>query len=145
MGTFDRIELNGLEWQTKALGKGMHTYRPGDRVQAARVASTDDPRDVGGYTYDDLPDRYLVQIQTTAYALVEDGKLVGLASEADREELSTAKFDYYGRDEHDQLTHETRLFEPERPRRAMTPVPRLVRPTRRRRLAQRNDSEEGQQ
>jgi len=144
MGTFDRIELNGLEWQTKALGKGMHTYRPGDRVQAARVASTDDPRDVGGYTYDDLPDRYLVQIQTTAYALVEDGKLVGLASEADREELSTARFDYYGRDEHDQLTHEARLFEPERPRRAMTPVPRLMRPTRRRRPEQPSDSEEGQ-
>ena len=113
-------------------------------MRAARVASTDDPRDVRGYTYDDLPDRYLVQIQATAYALVEDGKLVGLASEADREELSTARFDYYGRDEHDQLTHEARLFEPERPARAMTPVPRLVRPTRRRRLDQPGDSEDGQ-
>lgn len=121
MGTFDRVELNGIEWQTKALGKTMHTLRPGDRVSAARVASTDDPRDVRGYTYDDLPDRYLVEIHAVQYVLVENGKLVGLATDADRSELIYDTFDYYGRDEADGIRH---IFDIPRPPRVMTPIPR---------------------
>lgn len=50
------------------------------------MATSADPDDVTTYDYDDLPDRYLVQIQAVEYALVEDDKIVGLASEADRKE-----------------------------------------------------------
>lgn len=123
MGTFDELEINGITWQTKALGKRMGVRRPGDEVEVQRVAGPDDPSDVAAYTYDYLPTRYVVQVQAIAYALVEDGKLVGLASEADREDLSDATFDHYGRDAHDELTHDG-PFDPRRPRRAMTPVHR---------------------
>lgn len=123
MGTFDQLEIDGIRWQTKALGKRMGVRRPGDEVEVRRVAGPDDPSDVAAYNYDDLPDRYVVRVQALAYALVVDGKLVGLASEADREELGDATFDHYGRDEHDRLTHDG-PFDPLRPRRAMTPVPR---------------------
>ena len=64
-----------------------------------------------------------LEILGIEYALVDDGRLVGLASETDREALSDATFDYYGRDEHDLLTHDG-PFDPRRPRRAMTPVPK---------------------
>lgn len=126
MGTFDQLEIDGITWQTKALGKRMGVRRPGDEVEVRRVAGPDDPADVAAYAYDDLPDRYVryvVRVQAIAYALVEDGKLVGLASEADREDLSDATFDHYGRDAHDELTHDG-PFDPRRPRRAMTPVHR---------------------
>ena len=123
MGTFDELEINGITWQTKALGKRMGVRRPGDEVEVRRVAGPDDPADVAAYTYDAVPDRYVVQIQSIEYALVDDGRLVGLASEIDREALSDATFDYYGRDEHDLLTHDG-PFDPRRPRRAMTPVPK---------------------
>ena len=101
----------------------MGVRRPGDPVEVQRVAGPDDPADVAAYTYGAVPERYVVQVQALAYALVVDGKLVGLASETDREALSDAAFDYLGRDEHDLLTHDG-PFDPQRPHRAMTPVPR---------------------
>ncbi|OBA59260.1 hypothetical protein [Gordonia sp. 852002-10350_SCH5691597] len=123
MGTFDELEIDGIRWQTKALGKHMGVRRPGDEVEVRRVAGPDDPADVAAYAYDDLPGRYVVQVQAIEYALVENGRLVGLATAADREQLSDATFDCHGRDEHDLLTYDA-PFDPRRPRRAMTPVHR---------------------
>ena len=123
MGTFDELRIDGITWQTKALGKRTGVRRPGDPVEVQRVAGPDDPSGVAAYDYDAVPERYIVQIQAIEYALVENGRLVGLASAADREALSDATFDYYGRDAHDELTHDG-PFEPQRPRRAMTPVHR---------------------
>lgn len=121
MGTYDEVYLNGITWQTKALGKTLQRRVPGSPVEVQRVASTDDPEGVRSYTYDDLPRRYLVQVQAVEYALVEDGHIVGLATAADRDALINDMFDYYGRDEADELT---RLMggDPAYPPRPMTPV-----------------------
>lgn len=121
MGTFDDLIIDGINWQTKALGKSMHTFRPGDQVEVERVAGTDDPADIAGYRYDDLPRRYLVQVRALEYAVVEDGKLVGLATDADRAALIHDSFDYYGHDEGDQMRG---VFDIPRPPRSMTPIPR---------------------
>lgn len=40
MGSFDELDLNGIHWQTKALGKHLRTYAPGDEVEVERVAAT---------------------------------------------------------------------------------------------------------
>lgn len=104
MGSFDEIWIGGIHWQTKALGKTLHTRVPGDSVKVQRVASRDDPDDVVGYAYDDLPRRYLVEVHAVEHVLVEGGRIVGLATDADREELNTDTFDYYGHDEHDERT-----------------------------------------
>ena len=124
MGTFDDLEIAGINWQTKALGKGMRTLRPGDQIEVKRVASTDDPADIAGYRYDDLPHRYLVQVRALEYALVEDGRLVGLATDEDRAELIYDSFDYHGHDEGDQMRG---VFDVPRPERTMTPIPRRPR------------------
>lgn len=122
MGTYNEIEIDGVVWQSKAFGKSMTTLRPGDRVEVVRATSNEDPEDVAYYTYDELPDRYIVDIGSEQFALVEKGILVGLASEDDEDELLTDTFDYYGRDEHDDITYDSQVFEPVRPRRAMTAV-----------------------
>ena len=103
MGSFDELELNGIHWQTKALGKHLRTYRPGDEVDVERVATTAEEAAVAQtYTYDEVPQRYLVEIQAVEYALIEDGRLVGIADEATRTELADNTFDYYGRDRREQ-------------------------------------------
>ncbi len=119
MGTYDELEINGICWQTKALGKMMRTRRPGDAVEVERAAAGDDPPEVAGYVYDDLPRRYLVQIRALEYALVEDGRLVGLATDADRDELVHDSFDHHGRDEADMMRD---IFDIPRPERSMTPL-----------------------
>lgn len=122
MGTYNELEIDGSIWQSKAFGKSMTTLRPGDRVEVVRTTSNDDPENVAYYTYDELPERYLVDLRSERFALVEKGVLVGLAGEGDKDELLTDTFDYYGRDKHGGLTHDSRTSEPARLRRTMTAV-----------------------
>lgn len=121
MGTYDELKIDDVVWQTKALGKRMRTYEPGEAVEVERVAGTDDPDDVEAHVYDDLPRRYVVEIRAVEYALVDDGRLVGLATEADRDKLTADTFDFHGRDVHDDLTHDSGVFDPQRPARTVHP------------------------
>lgn len=123
MGNFDEVDIGGINWQTKALGKTLQTRVPGDSVEVQRVASRDDPSEVEAYAYDDLPHRYLVEVHAVEYLLIEGGRIVGLATDADREALNTDTFDYYGHDVHDEATVAIG-GEPRRPPRPTTPIKR---------------------
>ena len=125
MGLYDEITINDVTWQTKGLGKGLKRLVPGDRATVRRAALSAEEYSISyTYIYDDLPPRYLVRVHAVEYLLIENGRITGLATEADQAELVNECFDVYGRSEHDQMTHDLGIFEPRRPRRTYHPDPR---------------------
>lgn len=119
MGMYDSIELNGIAFQTKAFGRGLAHYKPGDEVTLEVYAQTDEEAAVARtYVYDEVPRRYAVEVYAVEHVIVEDGRIVGLASESDLRDLTYDSFDSYGRDVADGLAH---IFGEHRPRRTMSP------------------------
>ncbi|WOC13640.1 hypothetical protein [Gordonia sp. MP11Mi] len=123
MGTYDSVLIDGVEWQTKALGKRLRTSRPGDAVEVEHVAATDEEvAQASTFAYAEVPGRYTIEVMATARLLIEDGKVVGLVNTTTV--VPADAFDYHGRDEHDRLAH---IFGEQRPRRTMhiaqPPVP----------------------
>ncbi|GAA2375785.1 hypothetical protein [Gordonia cholesterolivorans] len=145
MGTYDSIELHGIDFQTKALGRGLATYRIGDEVRLETYANSEEEAAVARtYLYDEVPRRYAFEAVARVHFVVEDGRIVGLADEMTLyDEMGTDVFNIYGRDEHDEI-HKLLpgAFEPERPPRTMHPgqPPLESLPKRPRRPGSTNDS-----
>lgn len=87
--------------------------------------------DQGTHHYDELPDRYLIPVMAVREVLIENGRIAGFASEADYDDLFLDRFDYRGRDAHDQFVHvfgqqrELRTYHPGQPH--CPPRPRRAR------------------
>jgi len=70
MGMFDRIlDANGVEWQTKAFGRTLKTYRVGDKLPAAPF--TYQVEILGGNRHLDYVDSYAT-IRGGALASIND-------------------------------------------------------------------------
>lgn len=120
MGMYDSIYLDGIEWQTKALGKGLASYRPGDPVRVQRVPNSEEYKTISHFDYESLPDRYLVSVYARGYLLVKNGKVARLATAEEQSELFLDRFDSLGCDEHDDRVH---IFGGQRPPRVLIPRP----------------------
>lgn len=144
MGMYDSIEVHGIEFQTKALGRGLSTYRIGEKVQLEVYANSEEEAKIARtFLYDETPRRYAFEAMALVHFVVEDDKIVGLADEVTLyDEMGTDVFDYYGRDEHDEL-HKLLpgRFERQRPRRTLHPgkPPMASRPQRPRNPEHTND------
>lgn len=119
MGTYDEVHIDGTDWQTKGLGRDFRQYRIGDAVEVKMAPRADEERrGAGAYRYDELPKRYLVQVQAVAYIVVKNGRIAGLATEEDQADMLYDSFDYHGYDEADSVRH---LFDVPRPSRTVCP------------------------
>ncbi|WP_411815810.1 hypothetical protein [Gordonia sp. SND2] len=106
MGMYDTVWIDGTPWQTKALGKNLRDYEVGDPAMVERIPITAvDYEEARTHHYDELPRRYLIPVMAVREVIIENGRIVGFASEDDFDELFLDRFDYRGRDEHDQLAH----------------------------------------
>mgnify|MGYP000048796123 CR=1 FL=1 len=119
MGMYDSIWIDGVEWQTKALGKHLRDYAVGDAAMVERIPTTDEQyAEARTHHYDVVPERYTVEVMAHAHLLIENGRIVGVRMESDGIALPVDRFDYHGRDTFDELAH---IFGQSRPPRTFHP------------------------
>ncbi len=143
MGGFDRVELNGVTWQTKALGKRYRILKPGDEARVEALADSDEEYAIcDAYEYTDLPAEYIVRVYAIEDLLIRDGRIVGLYEHPDYPEDEEEdedppppmlSFDEYGRSINAQIAPLLGIEPPHLPRRPIPREPRHPRPRRPRR------------
>lgn len=105
MGTYDTFldPLNGEEYQSKAFGKGLRTYRPGDAVtpQRAPLSKEDYDAQVAGAWNPIIPGLEPITLQSCVehatsetYIDVAESIYTGISSERD---MNVPLIDHYGR------------------------------------------------